>query len=205
MHDRELADCLPRRPWKPRADSDRRRNGAVRRRARRCSGLRRVRRRPRLAGRSRELRRRTRARGRGATNAEAVRDADLVVLATKAEATLGAARELREAIGSVPTLSCGLRAQLLPLRCPWLRRSILGSGGTACRPSSTAPFSRDSHPLAASRPLGSDEASDEDAFVCGDDPPDAKSLVLAGRRAAHPRAGRSMRARSRARAPPRRA
>ena len=41
----------------------------------------------------------------GATNAEAVGSADLVVLATKAEAALVTARELRMAIGSTPVLS----------------------------------------------------------------------------------------------------
>ena len=38
----------------------------------------------------------------GAANADACRGADLVVLATKAEAAVETARELREAIGSTP-------------------------------------------------------------------------------------------------------
>ena len=43
--------------------------------------------------------------GAGATNADAVRDTALVVLATKAEAALETARELRMAIGEKPVLS----------------------------------------------------------------------------------------------------
>ena len=50
----------------------------------------------------------------GAMNAEAVRDADLVVLATKADATLEAARELREAIGSIPVLSVASELRFSP-------------------------------------------------------------------------------------------
>ena len=41
----------------------------------------------------------------GATNAEAVRGVDLVVLATQADAALETARDLREAIGATPVLS----------------------------------------------------------------------------------------------------
>jgi 8-hydroxy-5-deazaflavin:NADPH oxidoreductase len=41
----------------------------------------------------------------GATNADACRGADLVVLATKAEGALETARELRDAIGETPVLS----------------------------------------------------------------------------------------------------
>ena len=53
-------------------------------------------------------RRRARRRGcgvEGATNEDAVRAADLVVLTTKADGAVETARSLREAIGTTPVLS----------------------------------------------------------------------------------------------------
>ena len=110
----------------------------------------------------------------GATNADAARAADLVVLATKAEATLATAAELREAIGATPVLS--VAAEL-----------VFGADGVAPTPEPTsiaarlqtlldAPVVAGLHSLAA-RNLGADEAPDEDVLVCGDDA-DAKAIVL---------------------------
>ena len=102
----------------------------------------------------------------GAANAEAASAADLVILATNADAALETARDLREAIGSTPLLCVA---------------SELVFSSTGVRPSPqatslaeriqavvTAPVVAGLHSLAAST-LGSDEPPDEDAFVCGDD------------------------------------
>ena len=110
----------------------------------------------------------------GATNAEAVRRADLVVLATKADAALDTARELREAIGTTPVLSVASELRIT-------------AGGVLPSPESTsiaeriqteleAPVVAGLHSLAASN-LGSEQPPDEDAFVCGDDA-HAKHLAL---------------------------
>lgn len=110
----------------------------------------------------------------GATNADACRDADLVVLATKAEGALETASELREAIGETPLLS--VAAEL-----------TFGQGGVSPTPDSRSlaarvqdvvdgPVVAGLHSLAA-RNLGGDEPPEEDALVCGDDA-DAKALVL---------------------------
>ena len=110
----------------------------------------------------------------GATNADACRDADLVVLATKAEAAVETARELREAIGSTPVLS--VAAEL-----------TFGPNGVLPTPEATsvaarvqdvveAPVIAGLHSLAA-RNLGRDEPPEEDALVCGDDA-EAKAIVL---------------------------
>lgn len=115
----------------------------------------------------------------GATNAEAARSADLVVLATKAEGVLDTARELREAIGSTPVLSvaselrftaAGVLPTEEPSSCAERLQSLLD-----------APVVAGLHSLAAST-LGGDEPPDEDALVCGDDPAaKALALELAGR------------------------
>ncbi len=110
----------------------------------------------------------------GATNAEAVRRADLVVLATKADAALDTARELREAIGTTPVLSVASELRIT-------------AGGVLPSPESTSiaeriqtelegPVVAGLHSLAASN-LGSEQPPDEDAFVCGDDA-QAKGLAL---------------------------
>ena len=110
----------------------------------------------------------------GATNADACRDADLVVLATKAEAAVETARDLREAIGSTPVLS--VAAEL-----------TFGPNGVLPTPEATsvaarmqdvvdAPVIAGLHSLAA-RNLGREEPPEEDALVCGDDA-EAKAMVL---------------------------
>ena len=97
----------------------------------------------------------------GAENEAAARGADLVVLATKAEATLDTARELRAAIGSTPVLS-------VASELTFTKGGVLPTGEAA----SIAGL----HSLAAAN-LGADVEPDEDALVCGDDL-DAKALAL---------------------------
>ncbi len=109
----------------------------------------------------------------GATNEEAVRAADLVVLAVKADAAVETARELRVAIGSTPVLS--VAAEL-----------AFGPGGVkpTAKPTSIAQRIQDEldapvvaglHSLAAASLA--EQALDEDALLCGDDA-DAKALAL---------------------------
>jgi NADPH-dependent F420 reductase len=110
----------------------------------------------------------------GATNDEAAGSADLVVLATKAEAAVATARELREAIGRTPVLSVASELRFTP-------SGVL----PAAEPASVAERVQAElecsvvaglHSLAASN-LGADEQPDEDVLVCGDDP-EAKVLAL---------------------------
>ena len=110
----------------------------------------------------------------GATNAEAVHRADIVVLATKADAALDTARELRDAIGVTPVVSVASELRIT-------------AEGVLPSPESTSiaeriqaelegPVVAGLHSLAASN-LGSEQLPDEDAFVCGDDA-QAKGLAL---------------------------
>ena len=111
----------------------------------------------------------------GATNADACRGADLVVLATKAEATVATAAELREAIGATPVLSvaaeltfgAGRRASHDARRRRWPRGSRTSSTGRSSRASTRSPRATSAR----------DAPPEEDALVCGDDA-DAKALVL---------------------------
>jgi 8-hydroxy-5-deazaflavin:NADPH oxidoreductase len=110
----------------------------------------------------------------GAANEDAVQAADLVVLATKAEAALETARDLTGAIGTTPVLSVASELRFAPV-------GVLPSPeGTSLAERVQAelagPVLAGLHSLAAST-LGADEAPDEDALVCGDDA-DAKALVL---------------------------
>jgi len=109
----------------------------------------------------------------GATNEDAVRGVDLVLLAVKAEAAVDTARELADAIGSTPVLS--VAAEL-----------SFGPGGVkpTAEASSVAqriqevvagPVVAGLHSLAAASLA--DAPPDEDALVCGDDA-DAKALAL---------------------------
>jgi hypothetical protein len=110
----------------------------------------------------------------GSTNDEAVRTADLVILAVKAEAALDTARELRSAIGATPVLSVASELRFTP-------GGVLPSPDAASlaermQEELDGPVLAGLHSLAAAS-LGAEEPPDEDAFVCGDDP-DAKALAL---------------------------
>jgi 8-hydroxy-5-deazaflavin:NADPH oxidoreductase len=103
---------------------------------------------------------------RGATNEQAVRGADLVVLATNADATVATARELSAAIGRTPVLCV---ASDLTAREPSLAEQVADV--------LEAPVAAGMHTLAA-RTVG----REQDALVCGDDEAaKARALELAGR------------------------
>ena len=109
----------------------------------------------------------------GATNANAVRDADLVVLAVKAEAAVDTARELRQAIGRTPVLSV---ASELSFGADGVKPSTEASSvAQRTQDELDAPVVAGLHSLAAA--TLSDAPPDEDALVCGDDA-DAKRLAL---------------------------
>lgn len=102
---------------------------------------------------------------RGAANEDAVRDVELVVLATQAGATLDTAAALADAIGETPVLSVAsdlrsTESRSLAERAQNLVRSPVVAG---------------LHSLAAGKLAHG--RPDEDAFVCGDDA-DAKALAL---------------------------
>jgi hypothetical protein len=109
----------------------------------------------------------------GATNEEAVEGADLVVLATKAEATLETAASLGEALGVTPLLSVASELHFTP-------RGVLPYAEARSLAERTqdlveAPVVAGLHSLAAGKLAHG--LPDEDAFVCGDDA-DAKALAL---------------------------
>jgi 8-hydroxy-5-deazaflavin:NADPH oxidoreductase len=110
----------------------------------------------------------------GATNAAAARSADLVVIATKAEAALETARDLRDAIGSTPVLSVAAELRFGPDGV--LPTEEATSLAERIQAELDAPVSAGLHSLAASN-LGADEPPEEDALVCGDDAT-AKALAL---------------------------
>jgi hypothetical protein len=110
----------------------------------------------------------------GATNEDAVRAADLVILATNADAALDTARLLRDAIGSRPLLCVASELRFTPSGV--LPSPKATSLAERIQDELDAPVVAGLHTLAAST-LGSAEPPDEDAFVCGDDA-DAKRLAL---------------------------
>lgn len=112
---------------------------------------------------------------RGATNADACRGADLVVLATKAEATVETARELREEIAETPVLSVAAELTFGPDGV--LPTSESRSVAARVQEVVEGPVVAGLHSLAA-RNLGRDEPPEEDVLVCGDDP-ESKAMVLA--------------------------
>jgi NADPH-dependent F420 reductase len=110
----------------------------------------------------------------GATNDDAVRGADLAVLAVKADGALDTARAVRDALGATPLLS--------------VASDIRFEKGTGMLPDPDAlslaervaqvvhgPVVAGLHSVAAAN-LSEDQL-DEDALVCGDDA-DAKALAL---------------------------
>jgi len=110
----------------------------------------------------------------GATNEDAARAADLVVIATKADGAVETARALREAIGATPVLS--VAAELAFTREGVFPTAEATSIASRIQDVVDGPVIAGLHSLAASN-LGGAEAPDEDTLVCGDDP-DAKALVL---------------------------
>jgi len=110
----------------------------------------------------------------GAVNAGAVQGVDLVVLATKADAAVETARELRTAIGTTPVLSVAAELSFGPGGVKPTAKST--SVAQRIQDELDAPVAAGLHSLAASNLAGGD-APDEDALVCGDDPR-AKELAL---------------------------
>lgn len=110
----------------------------------------------------------------GATNAEAVRSVDLVVLATNAGAALATARDLRSHIGATPVLS--VASELRFAKEGVLPSPEAESLAERLQAELDAPVVAGLHSLAAAS-LGGAEPPDEDALVCGDDV-SAKALVL---------------------------
>ena len=110
----------------------------------------------------------------GTTNARAVADADLVILAVNADAALATARELREAVGSTPLLS--VASELSFTKDGVFPAPEAKSLAERIQADLDGPVVAGLHSLAASS-LGAGDPPDEDAFVCGDDP-DAKALAL---------------------------
>lgn len=110
----------------------------------------------------------------GGSNEEAVKAADLVILATRSSAALDTARDLAEAIGETPVLCVAsdlafTDAGVLPGR---EERSLAEEVSEIVR----APVASGLQSLSAAH-LVSPEPPDEDALVCGDDPR-AKELAL---------------------------
>ena len=110
----------------------------------------------------------------GADNARAVREADLAVLAVKADAALDTARELAAELGDTPLLS--VAAELRFSRDGVRPREDELSLAERVAELVDAPVAAGLHSLAAAN-LGADRAPDEDALVCGDDAR-AKELAL---------------------------
>ncbi len=109
----------------------------------------------------------------GAANEDAVRGADLAVLAANADAALASAATLADALGETPLLSVASELRFtpagpLPGADP---RSLAERAQELVR----APVVAGLHSLAAGKLARS--RPDEDVFVCGDDA-DAKALAL---------------------------
>lgn len=109
----------------------------------------------------------------GATNADAVRGVDIVVLAVKADAAIATATELADAIGETPVLSVAseLRFTKSGIHPTDDDRSIAERTQEVLR----APVAAGLHSLAAVSLAGG--KADGDALVCGDDSL-AKDLAL---------------------------
>ncbi len=110
----------------------------------------------------------------GMANDEAARSADLVVLATKAEAALDTAKSLRAAIGATPVLC--VASELRFTRDGVLPTPEPTALAERVQAQLDAPVVAGLHSLAASN-LGGERAPDEDTWVCGDDAA-AKQLAL---------------------------
>ena len=110
----------------------------------------------------------------GATNTDACRNADLVVLATTADGADETASARREAIGETPVLSVAAELTFGPdgvLPTPEAR-----SVAARIQDVVDGPVVAGLHSLAA-RNLGGEEPPEEDVLVCGDDV-EAKAAVI---------------------------
>lgn len=109
----------------------------------------------------------------GATNADAVIGADLVILAVNAEAAIDTARTLRKRIGTTPVLAVASDLRFTPygVVLAFARTSL----AERIQKELDGPVVAGLHSLAASNLAAA--APEEDALVCGDDP-EAKALVL---------------------------
>jgi hypothetical protein len=110
----------------------------------------------------------------GATNEDAARGSDLVVLTTKADGAIETARSLREAIGTTPVLS--VAAELAFTAAGVHPTPEATSIAQRIQKELDGPVVAGLHSLAASN-LGGEQSPDEDALVCGDDA-GAKAAVL---------------------------
>jgi NADPH-dependent F420 reductase len=122
----------------------------------------------------------------GDANAEALANADLVVLAVNADAAVETARALADALGTTPLLSV---ARELDFGGNGAIPGAQGAASLAERVAEVvgAPVAAGLHSVAA-RNLG-EEAPDEDALVCGDD---QRAKALALELASHVVAGRAL-------------
>jgi len=109
----------------------------------------------------------------GAANDEAVRGADLVVLAVKADAALPTAQSLVEAIGDTPVLS--VASELRFTKAGVRPREDTVSIAERTQELLRGPVSAGLHSLAAATLAGG--KAEGDALVCGDDG-SAKELAL---------------------------
>ena len=110
----------------------------------------------------------------GATNEEAVRNADIAVLAVKADAALETARGIAEALGTTPLLSVASAIQFQKGAGAFPDPEAL-SLAERVQEVVHGPVTAGLHSIAASN---LDEAPpEEDALICGDDP-EAKALSL---------------------------
>lgn len=109
----------------------------------------------------------------GATNADAVIGADLVVLAVNAEAAIDTARTLRKSIGTTPVLS--VASDLRFTRDGVVLAVDRVSLAERIQKELDGPVVAGLHSLAASNLAAA--PPEEDALVCGNDP-ETKALVL---------------------------
>ena len=110
----------------------------------------------------------------GMTNEDAVRQAELAVLAVKAEAALETARGLADALGDTPLLSVAAELSFGPDGVKPTREAL--SLAERVQAVVSAPVAAGLHSLAAANLGGADQPV-EDAHVCGDDER-AKELAL---------------------------
>jgi len=110
----------------------------------------------------------------GATNDEAVRDADLAILAVKADGALDTARGIRGALGSTPLLSVASDIRF-EKGVGMLPDPDARSLAERIQEVVDAPVVAGLHSIAAANLEA--EPPDEDALLCGDDP-EAKRLAL---------------------------